>query len=108
MLTKDKVFILKEIEKTVSIILQKLDKENELYVSVLELNKKQREILVKAIDEFEKKLQVFLINQKKDYLAAMKKFPEYIKRQGKIKHTIKKAEAIDEFIVVLSSFLFAN
>lgn len=113
MLTEDKVLVLKEIEKTISIVLQKIDKENESYISVLELNKKQREILLKAMDDFEKRIQAFFIVQKKEYLAAVKKFSTYMKKgQGKIKHIIKKAEVSDKFIddlvKIMSDFIFIN
>ena len=113
MMAKDKVLVLKEIEKTICAVLQKIDKENETYLSALELNEKQKEILLKAMDDFEKKIQVFFIAQKKEYLAAVKRFSEYVKKeQGKIKHTIKKEELsdklIDAFVKIISDFIFAN
>ncbi len=113
MLSKDKVLVLKEIEKTINIVLKKVDRENELYISTIDLDKKQKEILLKAMDDFEKKIQAFFIAQKKEYLVAIKKFPQYIKKeQRKINYTIKKEEISDEFIdalvKIISDFVFAN
>ncbi len=80
MLSEEKVLILKGIEKTINAVLQKIDKGNEDFILSLGLDKKQNEILLKALNDFEKKIQILFIKQKKEYLAAIAKFPEYMKK----------------------------
>ena len=71
MMSKEKILVLKGIEETLHVILQKIDKENENFILSLGLDKKQNEILLKALDRFEKQIQVLFIKQKKAYLAAI-------------------------------------
>lgn len=113
MLSKEKVFVLKEIEKSINMILQKIDKENEEFILFLGLDKKQNKILLKALDNFEKQIQALFIKQKKEYLDAIVKLPEYMKKnQKKIRHTIKKAAVsevlIDHIAEIMAGFIFAN
>lgn len=113
MLSKEKVIVLQEISKSINAILQKIDRENEFYISSLGLDKKQEKILLKAIDNFEKKIQAFFIWQKQEYLAVIKKLPFYMKKnQRKVKRTVKKAvapeELLDNLVAIMAGFIFAN
>lgn len=113
MLPKEKAIMLQEISKSIDIILQKIDRENEVYISSLGLDKKQEKILLKAMDDFEKKIQAFFVWQKREYLAAIKKLPAYMKKnQRKVKCTVKKAvvpeEVLDNLVAIMAGFIFAN
>lgn len=113
MLPKEKAIMLQEISKSIDIILQKIDRENEFYISSLGLDKKQEKNLLKAMDDFEKKIQAFFIWQKREYLEAIKKLPAYMKKnQRKIKHIVKKAalheELLDNLVAIMAGFIFAN
>ena len=113
MLSKEKVLVLKEMEKTIHAILQKIDKENEEFIRSLGLDKKQNKILLKALDNFEKQIQVLFIKQKKEYLAAVARLPEYMKKNHKkVGRTVKKAAVpevlIDNIAEIMAGFIFAN
>lgn len=113
MLSEEKVLILKGIEKTINAVLQKIDKGNEDFILSLGLDKKQNEILLKALNDFEKKIQILFIKQKKEYLAAIAKFPEYMKKnQKKARRVIKKETVpqilIDNLAEIMDGFIFAN
>lgn len=113
MLSKEKTAVLKEIEETIGVILRKIDKDNEEFISSLKLDKRQEEILLKAMEDFEKKLQALFIRQKKEYLTAIKKLPEYMKKnQGKAKRIVKKAvvteDLVDHIAEIMADFIFAN
>lgn len=102
-----------EISKSIDAILQKIDKENEAYMAPLGLDKKQKEILLKAMEDFEKKLQAFFVWQKREYLAAIKKLPDHMKKnQRKLKRTVKKAAVpdglLDNLVEIMAGFIFAN
>lgn len=113
MMSKEKILVLKGIEETLHVILQKIDKGNEDFILSLGLNKKQNKILLKALDRFEKQIQVLFIKQKKEYLAAIANLPEYMKKnQKKVRRTIKKAAVpeilIDSIAEIMAGFIFAN
>lgn len=72
MLSKEKIVVLKEISKSIEAVLQKIDTENQEYLSGMNLNDKQKKLALKAMEDFEKKLQAFFIAQKKELLAAVK------------------------------------
>lgn len=113
MLPKEKAIMLQEISKSIDIILQKIDRENEVYISSLGLDKKQEKILLKAMDDYEKKIQAFFVWQKREYLAAIKKLPDYMKKnQWKVKRTVKKAavpeELLNNLVAIMAGFIFAN
>ena len=113
MLSEEKVLVLKRIEKTINAVLQKIDKENEKFILSLGLDKKQNKILLKALEDFEKQIQVLFIKQKKEYLAAIARLPEYMKKnRKKVGRTIKKAAVpevlIDHIAEIMAGFIFAN
>ena len=111
MMSPKKVTVLKEINKSIDTVLQKIDKENEKFLSVYNLNVKQKKIMLKAMDEFEKNIQAFFIGQKKGYLEIIKKVPEEIKGR-KIKKRIRKAnipeDMLDNITDIIAEFIFAN
>ncbi len=113
MMSKEKMQVLKGIEETLHVILQKIDKGNEDFILSLGLDKKQNKILLNALDRFEKQIQVLFIKQKKEYLAAIAKLPEYMKKnQKKVRRTIKKAAVpetlMDHIAEIMAGFIFAN
>jgi len=107
--------ILLSMVKSIEGVLEKIDKENELFINSFDnLTKEQKKISLKGLEELEKILQAFFIAQKKDYLKAMKELPVYLKKR-KIKYRIKvkKADGIpddilDQFVEVITDFVFAN
>lgn len=107
--------VLLSIVKSIEGVLEKIDKENEVFINSFgNLTKEQKKISLKGLEELEKKLQAFFIAQKKDYLKAMKELPAYLKKH-KIKYRIKvkKADGIpddilDQFVEVITDFVFAN
>ncbi len=113
MLSKEKSLVLQEINKSIHSILQKIDKNNEEFISPLNLDEKQRKILLKAMEDFEKKIQALFMKQKKEYLIAIQEFPKYIsKNQKKVKHIVKKdsilENLIDNIAEIIAGFIFAN
>ena len=113
MMSKEKMQVLKGIEETLHVILQKIDKGNEDFILSLGLDKKQNKILLNALDRFEKQIQVLFIKQKKEYLAAIAKLPEYMKKnQKKVRRPIKKAAVpetlMDHIAEIMAGFIFAN
>ncbi len=112
MFPKEKILILREINKSIDAILQKIDKENEKFIFSLELEEKKKKILLKALDDFEKKIQAFFVGQKKEYLAAIQKLPKYMKKNRLKKHIIKKAvnsdDWLDSIAEIIGSFIFVN
>ena len=83
--------VLQEISQTLDVILKKIDQENNDYLSSMGLDKKQKKLLLEAMENFEKKLQTFWIRQKIEYLKIMKKLPELIKKDLKKVYKVKKA-----------------
>lgn len=113
MMSKEKILVLKGIEETLHVILQKIDKGNEDFILSLGLDEKQNKILLKALDRFEKQIQVLFIKQKKEYLAAIANLPEYMKKnQKKVRRTVKKAAVpeilMDHIVEIMAGFIFAN
>lgn len=113
MLPKKKIAVMIEINKSIDAILRKIDTENREYVSGMNLNDKQKKLALKALEDFEKKIQAFFIEQKKDYLAAIKKLPDYMVRSCRqIKRKVKKAavpeEMIENIAEIMAGFIFAN
>ncbi len=113
MLSKEKIVVLKEISKSIEAVLQKIDTENQEYLSGMNLNDKQKKLALKAMEDFEKKIQAFFIAQKKEILAAVKELPNYMaKHQWKVKRKIKKAavpeELLDAIAEIMEGFIFAN
>lgn len=107
--------VLFSIAKSIENVLQKIDKENEVFINSFgNLTKEQKKIALKGLEELEKKLQAFFIAQKKEYLKAMKELPSYLKsRKIKYRIKVKKADGIpedilDQFVEVITEFVFAN
>lgn len=109
------------ISKAIEAVLLKVDRENEIFInSFHDLSKEQKKIALKALNEFEKKLQVFFIAQKKDYLKAVKELPKYLKSKETQKRfktgkrlRVKKADGIseellDQFADMVTEFIFSN
>ena len=109
------------ISKAIEAVLLKVDRENEIFInSFHDLSKEQKKIALKALNEFEKKLQVFFIAQKKDYLKAVKELPKYLKSKEAQKRfktgkrlRVKKADGIpeellDQFADMVTEFIFSN
>lgn len=115
MMSEKKRKTLVAINKAIKAVLQKVDKENELFInSFHELSKEQKNIALKGLNEFEKQLQAFFIAQKKDYLKAIEELPKYLKsRKAKKRFKVKKAgelseELLDQFTDMVAEFIFSN
>ncbi len=104
--------VLQEISQTLDVILKKIDQENNDYLSGMRLDKKQKKLLLEAMENFEKKLQAFWIRQKIEYLKIMKRLPELIKKDLKKVYKVKKAILSEEYenqlIEIITGFIFVN
>lgn len=113
MLPRKKLAVLKAISKSIDAILQKIDIENKEFVSGMNLDDKQKKLALKALDNFEKKIQAFFIEQKKEYLSRIKELPVYmVRNRRQIRHKIKKKEVpeemIDNIAEIMAGFIFVN
>lgn len=103
------------IGKAIEAVLEKVDRENEVFVnSFSDLSKDQKKIALKSLNEFEKKLQAFFVAQKSDYIKAVKALPKYLRsREDRKRFKVKKAdevteELLDQFVDMVTEFIFSN
>lgn len=104
--------MLQMISKSISEVLEKIDKENEQFINSLSLSEEERKIVLKSMEEIEKKLQVFFIAQKKEYLKRIRELPGYLKKNKK-KVKVKKADGVSDeiingFIETITDFIFSD
>lgn len=91
-----------------------MDNSNEEFIKTFDdLSDEQKKIALKGLNELEKKIQAFFIAQKKDYLKAIRDLPTYLKKRGtKRKAKVKKSDipeaVLEQFIGIVTEFIFAN
>lgn len=88
-------------------VLEKIDKENKVFVEQLNLSTKQKKIAIKSMDELENNLHAFFVQQRKEYLSAIKSLPKLLKKK-KIKKSQLADDSIEEFADIISEYIFAN